>query len=156
MNTTMQSSSSNLSEKVREDLKQLLACTYVLYVKTQNFHWNVKGPRFQQLHAFFEEQYTGLSSAIDEIAEQIRILQARPPSSMKEFLDLSNIQESVGELSENEMLSSLLADHESIIHHLSQWISDAQEVKDESTADLLIERSREHEKIAWMIRSHLG
>ncbi len=156
MNTTIQSSSRNLSEKVRGDLKLLLANTYVLYVKTQNFHWNVKGPRFQQLHTFFEGQYTALANSIDEIAEQIRILQARPPSSMKEFLELSSIHESTGEISENDMLTTLLSDHESIIHQLAQWIDDAQDVKDEATADLLIQRTRDHEKIAWMIRSHLG
>lgn len=156
MNTTVQTTTTNLSDKVRNDLKLLLANTYVLYVKTQNFHWNVKGPRFQQLHAFFEEQYTALSAAIDEVAEQIRILQARPPSSLKEFLDLTSLEESTGELSEDDMLRNLLADHEQMIHQIVRWIKDAQEVDDESTADLLVERSREHEKMAWMIRSHLG
>lgn len=156
MNTAIQSSSSNLSEKVIGDLKLLLANTYVLYVKTQNFHWNVKGPRFQQLHIFFEEQYTALATAIDDIAEQIRTLQSRPPSSMKEFLELSSLKESTEELSENDMLSALLSDHEAIIHQLEQWVNDAQEIKDESTADFLIERTQYHKKIAWMIRSHLA
>lgn len=155
MNITVQTTKS-VSSKVTDDLKALLSDTYVLYVKTQNFHWNVKGPRFQQLHAFFEEQYTGLAAAIDEIAEQIRILQARPPSSMKEFLQLSSLQESTDELSENEMLSILLSDHETIIRSLTQMTLAAQDANDEATADLYIQRVRNHEKIAWMIRSHIG
>lgn len=155
MNITVQTTKS-VSSKVTDDLKTLLSDTYVLYVKTQNFHWNVKGPRFQQLHVFFEEQYTGLAAAIDEIAEQIRILQARPPSSMQEFLQLSNLQESTDELSENEMLSILLSDHETIIRNLTQMTQAAQDANDEATADLYIQRTRSHEKLAWMIRSHIG
>lgn len=103
----------------------------------------------------FEEQYTLLADAIDLIAEQIRSHNERPPSSLQEFLGLSTLQESHGTLSENEMLSALLYDHESIQKQLTDSISEAQDANDEATADLLVERLREHDKIAWMIRSHL-
>lgn len=155
MTTTTLQTSTEFREEISRNLGLLLANTYVLYVKTQNFHWNVKGPRFQQLHALFESHYTALATAIDEIAEQIRILQETPPSSMKEFLDLASIEESASELSENEMLATLLSDHETIISQLAGGIELAQKNKDEGTADLLIGRSRKHLKIAWMLRSHL-
>ncbi|MEM1282894.1 MAG: DNA starvation/stationary phase protection protein, partial [Chlamydiota bacterium] len=106
--------------------------------------------------AFFEEQYTALAAAIDVIAEQVRILGDRPPSSLKEFLELASLKESFGKLSENDMLTELLSDHEGIVQQLQGAIDNAQEAKDESTADLLIDRVRDHDKIAWMIRSHLG
>ena len=156
MSTTILQSSSKHRGEITRNLGQLLANTYVLYVKTQNFHWNVKGPRFQQLHELFESHYKALAIAIDEVAEQIRILQETPPSSMKEFLDLASIEESASDLSENEMLAALLVDHEAIISLLASCIEQAQQNKDEATTDLLIERSREHLKIAWMLRSHLG
>lgn len=154
MSSTIQPTKQKISS-VDENLKILLANSYILYVKTQNFHWNVTGPRFQQLHNFFEEQYTLLADAIDLIAEQIRSHNERPPSSLQEFLGLSTLQESHGTLSENEMLSALLYDHESIQKQLTDSISEAQDANDEATADLLVERLREHDKIAWMIRSHL-
>jgi len=140
---------------VVNDLKILLSNSYVLYVKTQNFHWNVIGPRFHQLHVLFQEHYTELAEAIDEIAEQIRILQGTPPSSMSEFLNLSTLDESSGKLSEDEMLSSLLEDNEKLVEQLIQWIEAAQKSGDESSADLFVGRLRDKEKNSWILRNYL-
>lgn len=142
-------------EKVVEKLNTLLADSYLLYVKTQNFHWNVEGGRFYQLHAFFEEQYTALSKGIDEIAEQLRALGVRPLSSMRQFLKESQLVESEGRLSEEEMLQALVEDHEAIISSLSSAIEAAHKARDEATADLFIQRLREHQKFSWMLKSHL-
>ncbi|MBB64839.1 MAG: DNA starvation/stationary phase protection protein [Waddliaceae bacterium] len=140
--------------EIIRDLSQLLSDTYVLYVKTQNFHWNVQGARFSQLHHLFQEQYEALSSAIDEIAERIRILDARPPSSIGEFLELTQIQENTKEIDATKMIDLLRIDHELIASSLREWIDRAGKLCDEGTCDLMVERLRDHEKTAWILRSH--
>lgn len=148
-----------LFQKTNESLSQyirlLLSNTYVLLVKTQNFHWNITGPRFQQLHLLFESQYEDLFKAVDVIAEQIRILGFRPPSSLQEFLNLTSLDENNSRLSENQMLESLLNDHLQIQSEIKEAIDKCKEINDEGTCDLLIDRLRAHEKISWMLRSHL-
>ncbi len=142
-------------DAVIENLSRFLASTYVLYVKTQNFHWNVRGPRFHALHTLFEEQYRDLQDAVDTIAERIRALNHLSPGSMSEMLKLSQLSEAESSLTEDEMLSELAKDHETISRFLTEQIPLAQKEKDEGTADIYIERLRVHDKAAWMLRSHL-
>ena len=82
--------------KIAEGLKHLLADTYTLYLQTHNFHWNVTGPHFRELHLMFMEQYTEMSVAVDDIAERIRALDVAAPGTYKEFVKLSSIKEVEG------------------------------------------------------------
>lgn len=144
----------NAKSHIAQELSVLLADTYLLYVKSQNFHWNVSDPRFHSLHEFFEEQYELLADAVDLIAERIRALGSKSPASMQEFLNLTRLEEAPTTLSADEMLKSLLHDHESIIQWLRAAIDSTAQRGDQGTSDLCIERLREHEKTAWMIKSH--
>ena len=72
-------------------LSSILADSYTLYLMTQNFHWNVTGPRFHQLHTMFEEQYQELAEAVDDIAERIRAIGHRAPGSFKEFMEILTV-----------------------------------------------------------------
>lgn len=136
-------------------LSTVLADTYVIYVKTQNFHWNVEDKRFHSLHEFFEEHYTTLAEAVDEIAERIRMVGSKSPGSLSEFLRLTRLQEAKGVYSGDQMIKELLKDHESLIANLKKHIQEVQKAGDEGTADLLIQRLRAHEKMAWMLKAHL-
>lgn len=149
-NTTLERSA---CRRLAQDLSVLLANTYIVYVKTQNFHWNVEDPRFYSLHQFFENQYEELAEAVDGAAERIRMLKERAPASLKEFLQLTTLQEVDHELTADEMIQKLLQDHESIISWLRPVIESATQLGDEGTADFLIQRLRAHEKTAWMLRS---
>lgn len=140
-------------QKIADRLAHLLADTYVLYVKTQNFHWNVIDPRFYSLHKFLEEQYEALADAIDEVAERIRALQFKAPGSLNQFLELTCLEESSNQLPADRMLHQLVRDHETISNDIRPLIKEFQDMKDEGSADLLIQRLRFHEKSAWMIRS---
>ena len=91
-----QSTNKSPSSEIANGLSRVLADTYSIYLKTQNYHWNVKGPLFHTLHAMFEVQYTELAAAIDEIAERIRALGEPAPGSFSEFGRLSNIKEETG------------------------------------------------------------
>lgn len=140
--------------EVTRVLSQMLADTYVLYVKTQNFHWNVVDPRFYQLHKFFEGQYEELAEALDIIAERIRMMGGKSPGSMHRFLELSTLKESDEELSTYEMLQQLTQDHIFMSDSTRFLIEEVSKFGDEGTADMMINRLRSHEKNAWMLQSH--
>ena len=139
-------------------LKATLADQYVLYTKTRNFHWNVTGPQFHDLHKFFESQYEELDESIDETAERIRSLGGVSPGSLKEMLAASRLKEVPGrEISAKEMVWALLADHEAVILQLRKDIDTSQEkFKDSGTADFFTGLIQDHEKMAWMLRAILG
>jgi starvation-inducible DNA-binding protein len=138
---------------IADELTKLLADTYTLYLKTQNFHWNVKGVLFYSLHLLFEKQYEELADAVDLIAERIRALGFHTPASFNEFSKLTRIKEAGNSLTAESMIQQLLQDHESITRTCHDMMKIAQDSGDEATADLLIERMREHDKTAWMLRS---
>lgn len=140
---------------IAEGLGYLLADTYSLYLKTHNFHWNVVGPRFRELHLMFEEQYTKLATAVDEIAERIRALGFPAPGTYSEYARLSAIEETPGVPSAEEMIEILTADNETVVRTARRILPLAQDESDESTASLIADRMVIHEKTAWMIRSSL-
>lgn len=149
--------SANRSDVI-EILKGHLADLHVLYIKTRNYHWNVVGPRFQPLHAFFEEQYEDIAKAIDEVAERIRMLQGKSPGSMAEFVKMARLcEEKAGVYPpSDEMIRNLLADHEAIIRQLRKDIDiTAEQDEDMGTSDFLTGLIADHEKMAWMLRSFL-
>ncbi|MBN9377929.1 MAG: DNA starvation/stationary phase protection protein [Chlamydiales bacterium 38-26] len=154
MATKIGMSEKNLKQAV-EILSLLLANTYVLYLKTQKFHWNVVDQRFYSLHKMFEEQYEQLAEAIDVIAERIRMLEHPTPATMKEFLKLATLKETDNVPGAQQMIRTLVNDHEQIIREIRPKIAELTELHDDGSADMLIGRIREHEKTAWMLRSHL-
>jgi starvation-inducible DNA-binding protein len=143
-------------EAIAAGLSRLLADTYTLYVKTHNFHWNVTGPLFNTLHQMFEQQYTELATAVDEIAERIRALGFPAPGSYAQFGDLTSIKEETGVPSAEEMIAQLAKDQEIVARTAREVFPVADRADDEPTADLLTQRMQIHEKTAWMLRSMLG
>jgi len=141
---------------IAENLGQLLADTYSLYLKTHNFHWNVVGPRFRELHLMFEEQYTELAIAVDDIAERIRALGFPAPGTYSQYAELSSIEETQGVPSAEDMIRILTEDNEAVVRTARRILPSAQKVGDESTASLIADRMVLHEKTAWMIRSLLS
>ena len=137
-------------------LSRLLADTYTLYLKTHNFHWNVSGPMFNTLHQMFEQQYTELATAVDEIAERIRALGVAAPGSFAQFAELTSISEETGVPSAVVMLEQLVKDQEEVVRTARSVFPIAEEASDEPTADLLTQRMQIHEKTAWMLRSMIG
>ena len=138
---------------ISDGLKRLLADSYTLYLQTHNFHWNVMGLQFRELHLMFEEHYTELAIAVDDIAERIRTLDVPAPGTYKEFSRLSSIKEVDGVPSSAEMVSLLTKGHEQVIKTAREVLKVAQAAEDESTASLVSDRMRIHEKTAWMLRA---
>lgn len=142
-------------EKIADALSKVLADSYMLYLKTHNYHWNVTGELFHPLHEQFEEQYSELAEAIDEIAERIRALGYRAPGTFKEFNELTSIDEQQDEPDAMEMVRRLAEGNEQVLRTAREALKPANEAEDEATIDLLTERLKVHSKTAWMLRSHL-
>jgi starvation-inducible DNA-binding protein len=142
-------------EKIAAGLSRLLADSYTLYLKTHNYHWNVTGPQFNTLHTMFEQQYTELALAVDEIAERIRALGVSAPGSYKAFADLTSVEEAAGGETAEEMIRQLVVGQEAVVRTARDAFPAADKANDEPTADLLTQRMQIHEKNAWMLRSML-
>jgi starvation-inducible DNA-binding protein len=140
---------------ITQGLSALLADSYTLYLKTHNFHWNVRGPMFQTLHLMFETQYNELALAVDLIAERIRALGAPAPGSYAEFGKLTSIKEAVGVTKATDMIRQLLEGNEVVAQTASRAFPAAEKAGDQATIDLLTQRIQLHEKTVWMLRSLL-
>jgi len=143
-------------QQIAAGLSKLLADSYSLYLKTHNYHWNVEGPLFNTLHLMFEQHYTELATAVDEIAERIRALGVKAPGSYTAFGELTNIEEATGDESAEEMIRQLVIGQETVARTAREAIKAAGAASDEPTADLLTQRMQIHEKNAWMLRSMLA
>ena len=142
-------------QAIAEGLSRLLADSYTLYLKTHNYHWNVTGPLFNTLHLMFEQQYTELATAVDEIAERIRALGEPAPGSYGAYARLTRIAEDDGVPTAEEMMRNLVTAQEAVVRTAREIFPVAEGAHDEPTADLLTQRMQVHEKNAWMLRSHL-
>ena len=141
--------------RIADALSRMLADSYILYLKTHNFHWNVTGPMFQTLHSMFMAQYTELWNALDMIAERIRALGYPAPGSYKRYTALSSIAEEEGVPSAQDMIRQLVAGQEAVTRTARAAFKVADAADDQPTADLLTQRMEVHEKNAWMLRSLL-
>ena len=140
---------------IAKGLSRLLADTYVVYLKTHNFHWNVEGPMFQTLHQMFMEQYTEAWNAIDLVAERIRSLGHYAPGTYREYLDLARVKETPGVPKAGQMVKLLIDGQESVVKTAREVLPLAEKADDQPTLDLLTQRMQVHEKNAWMLRSLL-
>lgn len=143
-------------KQIALELNKALSDLMVLYTKTRNYHWNYEGPSFLELHRFYEEQYTELAEAIDEVAERIRSLGHYAEGRMADFLKLTNLLEEDYTTDQKAQLKNLLGDHETIIRSLRKAIDVIEDkYKDKGTSDFLTGLMQKHEKTAWMIRAYL-
>ncbi|MDO3386954.1 Dps family protein [Gilvimarinus sp. SDUM040013] len=142
-------------KELAEGLSRVLADTYTLYLKTHNYHWNVTGPMFQTLHLMFENQYTELAIAVDDLAERIRSLGYPAPGTYKAYAQLSSIEEEEGVPTAKDMIANLVAGQEAVVKTARALYPTVDKASDEATGDLLTQRIQLHEKTAWMLRSLL-
>ena len=137
-------------------LNKTLADEAVLYSKTRNYHWNVTGSNFGQLHKLFEDQYNEIAELADSIAERTRQLGHFAVGTLSGLLKLTNLLEGQDIPDDSAMIQNLLDDHETIIRILRKNIDKVStKLKDQGTADFLTGVIEAHEKIAWMLRSHV-
>ncbi|OUS12927.1 DNA starvation/stationary phase protection protein [Nonlabens dokdonensis] len=134
-----------------KELNILLADYHLYYQKLRNYHWNIVGHSFFDLHEKFEEMYDDAIIKIDEIAERILTLRFQPTSNYSEYLELSNLKETKSELSDREMVDNLIEDHGHILSQMTKVVETADKCGDEGTIDLIGAYIRELETTSWML-----
>lgn len=139
-------------------LTNLLANTFVLYLKTHTYHWNVEGDAFVEYHEMFEQQYRETWEAMDSIAERLRMIGFYAPTNSKELMHTSEIAEDGSILRPKNMVEVLHADHQTIIRSIRSGLKQISSNSsfDDGTKQLLKERLASHEKTAWVLRSLLS
>ncbi len=156
MTTETKEREKTATNEVAQKMQEFLAGIYTLYVKTQNFHWNVTGPLFPQLHELFDKQYKELAVEIDEVAEQIRSMGFFVPASLVAFEEISHVQDQKGApMPAQEMIRILVQDHQAIVEEGKELFNLLEDHNDPATSDLVIDSVKRHQKNAWMLRSSL-
>jgi starvation-inducible DNA-binding protein len=144
------------TQAVAARLNQILANEYLLYTKIRNYHWNVEGSNFMEMHKFYEDMYSQIDEAIDEIAERVRMLGHYSQGRLKDFVKQATLTEEEYTTNQKEQLQNLLSDHETMIRTLRKDIKDCSDkYEDDGNADFLTGLLKDHEKWAWFVRSYL-
>lgn len=141
----------NKTSNTVQELNTLLADYHLYYQKLRNYHWNVIGKNFFDLHEKFEELYDDAKLKIDEIAERILTLRFQPTSNLSEYLEMTNLKESNSDVTDSEMIQNLLNDHGTLLKQMRKVVSVAEQGEDEGTIDLIGGYIRELEKTSWML-----
>lgn len=140
-------------KRITDPLNTLLANYQVHYQKLRNYHWNVTGADFFDIHENLELQYTEAQANIDLIAERIRVFQARPLSTYAEYLKESTLKEDATVPKSDQMMKNLLADYVTLVDHMSETVDVAMDLADSGTERMVKGFIEQVEKHHWMLSS---
>ncbi|OIK10049.1 DNA starvation/stationary phase protection protein [Bacillus sp. MUM 13] len=145
-----------MSKKTVEVVNKEIANFSVLYTKLHNYHWFVNGPHFFELHVKLEELYNEVTANMDELAERLLALGEKPVATIKEYMELTSIEEATGQENTEDMVQSVITDFEKLSKELEEGIESAEKDDDQVTGDMLIGMKKSLNKHAWMLRAYLG
>lgn len=145
-----------MKDKLIKELNQLLSDFHIYYQNTRGAHWNIKGPRFFELHVKFEELYTEALTNIDEIAERILTIGGRPLHTLESYLETSNIQSVKDEANDEALVNMIISNLTTLVAQENKVKELAVEADDNETEDMMIGLVNIQEKTQWMFNSWLG
>ena len=141
---------------ITEDLNLFLSNLNVFYRKVQNYHWNIKGEDFFNVHEKLEEYYNEINEQIDEIAEHILIIDGQPLGRMSDYLEITQIKEAQNEkICSKKIFESILKDYNILSENVTKIKEDADNEKKYATSALMDEYLQDYGKKIWMIRQRL-
>ena len=141
---------------ITEDLNLFLANLNVFYRKLQNYHWNIKGEDFFNVHEKLEEYYNDVNEQIDEIAEHILIVDGQPLGTMSDYLEITQIKEAQNEkIYSRKIFEAILKDYNILIENATKIKEDADNEKRYATSALMDEYLQDFSKKVWMIRQRM-
>jgi len=137
-----------------EAMKKYLATNFSFYLKIHQFHWNVEGPNFPQYHDFLSDLYTEVWEASDAIAEHIRAISAYAPGSLKDYKNLTMIEDQTElKVDAMQMMSLLYTDNGTVMEAIKIAYKSAEFNNEIGLSNFLQDRMDIHKKHAWMLRS---
>lgn len=145
-----------MDNNLTKELNQLLSDFHLYYQNVRGAHWNIKGPRFFELHAKFEELYTEALTNIDEIAERILTIGDHPLHTLEDYLDKSNINSVKGQSSDEALVTMVVENLTALVAQENKVKELAVKAGDSETEDMMIALVNSQEKTQWMFKSWLG
>lgn len=145
-----------MDNQLTKELNQLLSDFHLYYQNTRGAHWNIKGPKFFELHIKFEELYTEALTNIDEIAERILTIGGKPYHTLETYLETSNIRSVKDESNDESLVKMIVENLNSLIDQENKVKEIAVEAGDNETEDMMIGLVNVQEKTLWMFNSWLG
>ena len=142
-------------DELKKAMKVAFASEYSFALKAQNFHWNVEGPLFPQLHELFGNIYEEVYDAIDPFAENIRKLASYTPASFERFSMLTQVEDELNMLEDRAMLAELLEDSDKMVKLLKMVFDASEAAGEHGLSDFLAARMDAHRKHSWMLRATL-
>lgn len=142
-------------EELVKKMNELLATTFALYLKAQNFHWNVRGKDFSQLHDFFGDFYGEIYGAVDTTAEQIRALGVPAIGALGPYKELSRIADELGVPPASAMIYALYYDNKLVIDVLNEAHALATSNKEYGLINFIEGRIDTHKKHQWMLAASM-
>lgn len=147
----------NAKTQMVAQLNGLLADHFALYVKTKNFHWHVKGPRFRDLHLLFDEQAIEIRDQIDVIGERARKIGGDTITSIGMIAQHTQVKDQDStELSAEDMVTQLRDDNQRMVDRLKSMKETAEAAGDNATDGLLDDWTDAAEERVWFLNSILG
>ena len=144
-----------MSEETIESAKAVLASSYKFVLLAQNYHWNVEGPHFGQLHELFGNIYEEVQGNIDRMAEEIRALDSYTPASFARFSELSRVPDEIGMPDAKTMLERLLIANEMVLADIMRCYHAAEQSMNHNLSNFMAERQDAHKKHGWMLKATL-
>lgn len=144
------------STELIDNMKTVLADTFTMYIKAHGYHWNVIGSDFPQLHEFFQDLYEELHGATDDIAEQIRQIDAFAPGTLQRMKELSGVAEDDKIPVAANMITNLITANEVLLTALMVAYKQADTDEEYGLANFLQDRMMAHKKHGWMLKATAG
>ncbi len=140
--------------ELENKLNEFLADLNIFYRKLQNYHWNIEGKDFFQVHVKLEELYNEVNESIDEIAEHILILGGQPLGTLKDYMEKTTLKEAENKkIKSEEIYSNILSDYKELLKKTIEIKENAENNKEYSTSSLMDDYIKEYGKIIWMLKS---
>jgi starvation-inducible DNA-binding protein len=153
----MPDTKTNATAEMASELNALLADHFALYVKTKNFHWHVKGPRFRDLHLLFDEQAIAIQGQIDVIGERARKIGGDTITSIGSIAGATQVQDQDNaQLAAEDMIAELRDDNRKLVERLKSMKDTAERAGDNATDGLLDDWTDMAEERVWFLNSLLG
>ena len=143
-------------EALVDKAKQVLADTFVLYMKAHGYHWNIIGSNFPQLHGFFGDLYIEVHGAVDILAEELRQLDSFSPGTLKRLIELSVLSEDDAIPKAEKMVTNLLAANDEVMKSLTEVYNMAEDQNEFAYSNVIQDRLSAHAKHRWMLKALSG
>jgi starvation-inducible DNA-binding protein len=137
---------------ITAELRRLLADTFVLYLKTKNFHWHMSGQHFRDYHLLLDEHSDQIFALTDEIAERARKIGGTTLRSIGDISRHQRLKDNDEErVAPKEMLAELASDNRALTRYFRSAHEICEKYNDVATTSLIEVWIDQAERRSWFL-----